>query len=83
MNYRKQGGYFQYKEDPSVKNAQSVGKIFHEVSLLLKFLQTKPQVKSVSISFYNFFYTVVRNLVDKEDEKYDISDDLIEAFYPI
>ena len=41
---------FQTQEDPSSKNAQGVSKIYHEVLLLMKFLQTKPQVKII-----NFF----------------------------
>ena len=31
-------------EDPFAKNAQGFSKIYHEVLLLMKFPQTKPQV---------------------------------------
>ena len=37
-------------EDPFSKNAQSISKIYHEVLLLLKFLQTKPHVKNMTIN---------------------------------
>ena len=40
---------FQTQEDPFSKNAQSVSKIYHEVLLLMNFLQTKPQVKNMNI----------------------------------
>ena len=36
---------FQTQYDPFAKNAQVISKIYHEVLLLMKFLQTKPQVK--------------------------------------
>ena len=35
---------FQTQEGPFAKNAQGISKIYHEVLLLMKFLQTKPQV---------------------------------------
>ena len=40
-------------EDPFTKNAQSIGKIYHDVLLLRNFLQTKPQVDNMSIKFYD------------------------------
>ena len=40
---------FQTQETFS-KNAQGVSKIYYEVLLLMKFLQTKPQVKSMNIN---------------------------------
>ena len=32
----------QTQQDPSAKNAEGISKIYHEVILLMKFLQTKP-----------------------------------------
>ena len=60
-------------EDPFSKNAQGISKVYHEVSLLMKFLQTKPQVKNININFYDLFYTVTKNRVDTEivDDKYE------------
>ena len=34
---------FRFEEDPFSKNAQVISKIYREVLLLMKFLQTKPQ----------------------------------------
>ena len=36
---------FRTQEDPLSKNAQEVSRIYLEVLLLMKFLQTKPQIK--------------------------------------
>ena len=44
---------FQTQEDPFAKNAQGISKIYHEVLLLMKFLQTKPQIKNMNIDYYN------------------------------
>ena len=40
---------FQTQEHPFAKNAQGIGKIYHELLLLIKFLQTKSQVKNMNI----------------------------------
>ena len=37
-----------FDEDPFARNAQGVSKIYHEVLKLMKFLQTKPQVKTMN-----------------------------------
>ena len=47
-------------------NAQSISKIYHEVFLFLKFLQTKPQAMSMNNENYDLFYTVIKNRDDKE-----------------
>ena len=74
----------QFEEDPFAKNAQGIAKIHHEVLLLVEFLQTKPHVKSMSINYYGWYYSVIRDLVDKEnDEKYEIADDFFHDFYHI
>ena len=39
---------FRFEQDPFARNAQCIGKIYHEVLLFLKFLQSKPQVKSMN-----------------------------------
>ena len=41
---------FQTQQDPFAKNAQGFSKIYHEVLLWMKFLQTKPQVKNMNIN---------------------------------
>ena len=64
---------FRYDEDPFPKNAQGVGKIYHEVLILMKFLQTKPQVKNMNINYYDLYYSVIKNRKEKNnaDDKYD------------
>ena len=64
MKTRRQSGTFQFEEDPFRKKVQGIGKIYHEVLLVLKFLQTKPQVKSMNITYYDLFYTVIKNRDD-------------------
>ena len=46
---------FNFEEDLLSKNAQVNSKIYHEVFLLMKFLQTKPQVKNDNINYYDLF----------------------------
>ena len=53
MNNRRQSGNFQFEVDPFSEIVQSVGKFYHEIMLLLKFLQTKHQVKSLNINYYD------------------------------
>ena len=62
-----------FDEDPFAKNAQGVNKIYHEVLKLMKFLQTKRQVKNMKIKYYDLFYTVIKNRDEKEivDNKYE------------
>ena len=47
-------------EGPFAKNAQGISKNYHEVLKLMKFLQTRPEVKNINIIFYDFYYTVIR-----------------------
>ena len=47
------------------KKAQGISKIYHEVLLLLKFLQTKPQVRNMKINHYDLYYTVIKNRDEK------------------
>ena len=54
-------------QDPFSKNAQGIGKIYHEVLLLMKFLQTKPQVKNMNINYYDLYYTVIKTRDENRD----------------
>ena len=48
-------------QDPFAKNAQGISKVYHEVLLLMKYLQTKPQVKNMNINYYyDLYYTVIK-----------------------
>ena len=55
---------FQFEEDPFAKNAQFVGKTFIEVFLLLSFLQTKPQNKSMNNTYFDWYFTVNKKMID-------------------
>ena len=58
---------FQTQEDPFSKNAQGISKVYHEVLLLMKFLQTKPQVKNMNINYYDLYYTVIKTSDENKD----------------
>ena len=47
-------------QDPFAKNAQGISKIYHEVLLLMKYLQTKPQNKIMYINYFDLYYTVIK-----------------------
>ena len=57
---------FETQEDTFSKNAQGVSKIYHEVLLLMKFLQTKPQVRNMNINYYDLYYTVIKTRDENE-----------------
>ena len=58
---------FQTQEDPFAKNAQGISKIFiNEVFLLIKILQTNPQIKNMIINYYDLCYTVIET-TDEND----------------
>ena len=57
---------FQTQEDPFSKNTQGISKIYHEVLLLMKFLQTKPQGKNMNINYYDLYYTVIKTGDEKK-----------------
>ena len=58
---------FQTQQDPFAKNAQGVSKLYHEVLLLMKLLQTKPQVKNMDINYYDLYYTVIKTREENRD----------------
>ena len=62
-----------FDKDPFAENAQDISKIYHEVFLLMKFFQTKPQVKNMNLNFYDLNCTVIKNRDEKEivDDKYE------------
>ena len=66
MNYGRQKNYFQFEDDPFGKDARGISKYYHEVLLIMKFQQTKPLVKNEIISYYDSYYTVIKNRDDKE-----------------
>ena len=54
-------------QDPFAKNAQGISKIYHEVLLLMKFLQTKPQVKNMNIKYFDLYNTVIKVRDENKD----------------
>ena len=66
---------FQSQEDTFSKNAQGISRIYHEVLLLRKFLQTKPQIKNMNINYYDLYYTVIRVRDENEDIDNQYEDD--------
>ena len=66
---------FQSQHDPLSKNAQGISKIYHEVLLLLKFLQTKLQIKRMNINYYDLYYTVIKVRDENEDIDNQYEDD--------
>ena len=54
-------------QDPFSKNAQGIHKIYHEVLLLMKFLQTKPKVKNMNNNYYDLYYTVIKTRDENKD----------------
>ena len=59
---------FQTQEDLFSINAQGISRIYHEVLLLMKFLQTKPQVKNRNINYYGLYYSVIKTRDENEVE---------------
>ena len=73
-------------QDPVSKNSQGISKIYHEKILLMKFLQTKPQVKNMNINYYDLYYTVIKvreenkdiyNQYENDDNDYINFDDIM------
>ena len=58
---------FQTQEDLFSKNSQGTSKIYHEVLLFMKFLQTKSQVKNMNINYYDLYYTVIKTRDENKD----------------
>ena len=54
-------------QDPFSRNAQGINKIYHEVLLLMKFLQTKSQVKNMNINYFDLYYTVIKTRDENRD----------------
>ena len=54
-------------QNPFAKNAQGISKIYHEVLLLMKFLQTKPEVKNMNINYFNVYNTVIKTRDENKD----------------
>ena len=61
IKYQRHNGSSQFDENPSKTIAEGFEKNFNGLSLLIKFLQTKPQVEGMKINYYDLYYTVNKN----------------------
>ena len=77
---------FQTQKDPFSKNAQGISKTYHEVLLLMKLLQFKPEVKNMNNNYIDVYYTVIKtrdenkdidNQYENDDNDYIIFNDFI------
>ena len=66
---------FQTQQHPFAKNAQGISKIYHEVILLMKFLQTKPQIKNMNFTFCDLYFTVTKFRDENKDIDNEYEDD--------
>ena len=66
-NEMKHKNFQTHHEDTFSGNAQGFSKIYQEVLLLMKFLQTKPQIKNININYYDLYYTVIKNRDGNKD----------------
>ena len=62
---------FQTQENVFAKNVPGISKIYHEVLLLMKFLQTKPEVKNMNFNSYDLYYTVIKPRDEKDNNEKD------------
>ena len=62
-------------QDLFAKNAQGISKIYHEVLLLMKFLQTKPQIENMNIIYFDLYYTVIKTRDENRDIDYQNEND--------
>ena len=63
----RQSNTFQFEIDPFSKDAQVIAFIMHEPFLIMKVLQTKPQMKIENITDYDLYYTIILNLSDDRE----------------
>ena len=54
-------------QDPFAKNAQGISKTYHEVLLLMKFLQTRPQIRNMNFNYFDLYYTVIKTRNENKD----------------
>ena len=58
---------FQTQKNPFSKNAEGIGEINYEVLLLMKVLQSKPQVENMNVNYFDLYYTVIKT---RDENKY-------------
>ena len=73
---------FQTQQDPFGKNARGISRIYREVILLMKFLQTKPQVKNMNFNYYDLYFTVIKVRDGNKDIDNQYEDDYNDLITP-
>ena len=53
-------------EDPLARNDRGIGKTYHEVLLIIKFLQSKPQIRNMNINSHDLYYIAIKNRDEKD-----------------
>ena len=66
---------FQTRQDHFPKNTKGVSKIYPQVFLLMKFLQTKPEVKIIKINYFDLYCTIIKVRDENEDIDNQYEDD--------
>ena len=61
--------FFQTQQDPFAKNAEGISETYHEVLLLMKFLQTIPHVKNMNINYYDLYFTVIETRDENDNNE--------------
>ena len=62
-------------QDPFSRNAQGIHKIYHEVLLLINFLQRKSQFKNMNINYHDLYHTVIKTRDENKDIDYNYEND--------
>ena len=68
-----------FEQDLFAQKARGISKIYYEVLLLMKFLQTKPEVKNMNMIYYDLYYTLIKTRDDNEvvKDQYENDNDKI------
>ena len=81
---------FPTQQDPFSKSVPGISKIYHEVLLIMKFLQTKPKIKNMNIKYYDLYFTVnkasdenrdIDNRYENDDNDYINFNDIVPIHY--
>ena len=65
MQWKRSNNKFQF-EDRFAKNKKSIMLIMLEALMLIKFFQTKPYLKNENIDYFDMYYVIILNQLEKE-----------------
>ena len=59
--------------DTFARIAQGITEIYHEVLMVMKFLQTRPQIKNMNNKYYDLYCTVIKSWNGRKilDDQYE------------